>query len=95
VVRGTAPEMTPDLREIIDGVSSALPEVAWDQLVVSFPADDDGLWFFRRPGVSGQEVEIESSTGVCPFYIEADDAEPDWGRTPAETVEKIVALLAA
>jgi hypothetical protein len=50
MVQGSAPEMTPDLREIIDGVQSVLPDVEWAQLSVSWPADDDGTWFSRRQG---------------------------------------------
>jgi hypothetical protein len=94
MVRGTAPNMTPDLRQIIDGVQSVLPDVEWEQLSVSRPADDDGLWFFWRHGLRKEDVRIESSSGSCPFRIETNrDAERRWGSTPAETVEQIVALL--
>lgn len=91
MVRGTAPEMTPDLRQVIDGVESALPDVAWKQLTVKWPADDDGLWFFSR---QGRQVQIESSSGMCPFVIESDqDAERRSGLTPAETIVTVVSLL--
>lgn len=83
--------MTPDLRQIIDGVERALPDVQWKRLPVKWPADDDGLWFFRR---LGYEVQIESSSGLCPFLIENErDDDRRWGSTPAETIEAIVTLL--
>ena len=86
--------MTPDLRQIIDGVQGILPDVEWEQLPVSWPADDDGLWFFWRRGLKEQDVQIESPMGACPFLIETTrDAEARWGVTPAETIEVIVALL--
>jgi hypothetical protein len=86
--------MTPDLRQIIDGVQVAIPDVEWEKLSVTWPADDDGLWFFWRHGHREDDVQIESSSGSCPFLIESyRDAERGWGSTPTETLEKIVALL--
>jgi hypothetical protein len=86
--------MTPDLRQIIDGVRRVLPDVEWEQLTVSWPADDDGLWFFWRQGHKADDVQIESPSGSCPFLIETNrDEERRWGSTPAETIESIVALL--
>jgi hypothetical protein len=86
--------MTPDLRQIIDGVQSVLPDVEWEQLSVSWPADDDGLWFFWRRGFRRDDVQIESSSGYCPFIIETNrDAERRSSSTPAETVKEIVSLL--
>ena len=92
--RGTAPGMTPDLRRIIDGVLADLPDVEWQQLWVSHPADDDGLWFFWRRARRDERVQIESSSGFCPFLIETDrDDERRWGQTPDEVASTIVALL--
>jgi hypothetical protein len=67
VVRGTAPEMTPDLKQIIDGVVAELPDMQREQLAVKFPADD-----FWRHGGRTDQVQIESSTGACPFLIETN-----------------------
>lgn len=51
--------------------------------------DDDGLWFFRRPGVSN-EVQIESPNRMCPFLIEHDmSTDRRTGLTP-EDVAKVV-----
>jgi hypothetical protein len=46
VAKGTAPAMTADLLRIIPGVTDALPDVEWDQLQVTYPAD----WSPRRIG---------------------------------------------
>ncbi len=92
-VKGTAPAATPDLDEVIRLVRLRLPEVAWQQVPVSHAADDDGLWFFWGPTWRG-EVQIESSTGTCPFVVETDKHD---GRrttnTPAETADTVVAWL--
>ena len=94
MVKGTAPKMTPDLQQIIAGVTGALPDVEWEQLQVTYPADDDGLWFFRRQGRRWWDVQIESSSGTCPFWVETNlDNEHRRGQTPDEVVETIVALL--
>jgi hypothetical protein len=86
--------MTPDLRQIIDGVLVLLPDVEWEQLSVTWPGDDDGLWFFWRHRHRSNIVQVESSSGSCPFLIETTwNSDGRWGSTPAETVEKIVALL--
>lgn len=91
---GTAPKMTDDLRQIIDGVLAELPDTEWAQLEVTSPADDDGLWFFWRPEGRFGDVQIESSSGTCPFLIEtAFDDERRHGRTPGEVAACIVTLL--
>jgi uncharacterized caspase-like protein len=58
-----------DIDQIIAKVRTALPHVSIEQLKVAHPgADDDGIWFFSSP--AGIEVQLESSTGNCPFIIE-------------------------
>ncbi len=92
-VKGGAPSTTPDLKSIVWRVQEALPGVKWQQLPVTQPADDDGLWFFllpRRPG----EVSIESSDGTCPFLIETDKHDQRFtANSPGETAEMIVKWL--
>jgi hypothetical protein len=61
-----------DIDRIIERLSIQLPEIQIRQLEVSHPGiDDDGVWFMRLPGRKG-EVQVESSSGSCPFLIEAD-----------------------
>jgi hypothetical protein len=60
--------MARDIEEIRRRLLSAHPQVVVQQLQVSHPADDDGLWFFRATSV---EVQLESSSGNCPFLVES------------------------
>jgi hypothetical protein len=88
-VSGSHQARTPDLDEIIDGVSARLPGVQCQQLPVTHASDDDGLWFFRLPGRDG-EVQIESSNGTCPFLIETDRSRE---RHVGTSVEDVVATV--
>jgi hypothetical protein len=83
-----------DIERIIGVIGEMYPAVEVRQLKVLHPgADDDGLWFFRQPE-SPFEVQLESSSGMCPFLIET-------GETPnrltsnsiAETVQALAVLL--
>jgi hypothetical protein len=92
-VKGTAPSMTPDLASIIKGVRAQLPGVEWEQLQVKWPADDDGLWFFKLPGRK-YEVQIESSFGVCPFLVETGrHGERHVAKTVDDVVDTVVRWL--
>ena len=78
----------------IDKINSELtrehPELIWEQLRVAHPgADDDGLWFFRHPA-SEHEVQLESSTGMCPFLFETT---ANTERVAASTVAEAIALV--
>lgn len=58
----------------IDEIASQLrawrSDVIFEQIRVLHPgADDDGLWFIQLPG-NPEEVQLESSTGACPFLVE-------------------------
>lgn len=61
--------MPRDIDEILRQVKIRHPAVQIAQLQVKFPADDDGLWFFQ---VRGIEIQLESSSGWCPFVLESD-----------------------
>lgn len=66
------------------------PAVRVQQLkVLHREADDDGLWSFDQPQ-SPFQVQIESSTGMCPFLIETDETD---ARFTANTVEAAVQRL--
>jgi hypothetical protein len=78
-----------DVDQIIKRIVSASPDVYVHQLQVSHHgADDDGVWFFTRAQF---EVQIESSTGMCPFLIEADEYP---NRSNAHSIEEALATLA-
>ena len=66
-----------DVDRIIDEVTASLPGVLFEQLRVTHAADDDGMWFFQLP-VDGNEVQIESSTGDCPFLIEHNASDESY-----------------
>jgi hypothetical protein len=67
------------------------PTVKVEQFKVSHPgADDDGLWFFNRPG-SEFVVQIESSPGMCPFLIETDESH---ARLTTKSIDETVEILA-
>ncbi len=85
-VKGSAPSTTSDLEAVIRGVKGHFPNIDWQQLPVTHPGDDDGIWFFKLLG-SRDEVQIESSDGLCPFLIETNRHD---GRQVAETVEEVV-----
>ena len=61
---------------------------------VSHPgADDEGLWFIKVAGRAG-EVQIESSSGTCPFVIESTgSSESHHGRSVYEVVGTVMKLL--
>ena len=84
-----------DIDAVISAVRSSLPDVQVVQMNRTHPADDDGLWWFRLPGIT-RDVQIESSTYDCPFLIEHDDMKASdaiTARSVSETVSTIVSYL--
>lgn len=79
-----------DVDRIIELIHTMYPQVRVEQLKVSHPgSDDDGLWFFDQPE-SPFQVQIESSTGMCPFLIETDEND---ARLTTSSVEETVRTL--
>jgi hypothetical protein len=75
--------------DVLAAVRAAVAGVRVDRLAVTHPADDDNVWFIRRPG-GGEDLQIDSHPGGRPpFTIETDAGGP---RTVA-TVEEAVALI--
>ena len=80
----TEERQPPDVKLIISAVRASLPHVRWTRLWVSHPgADDDGIWWFWLPEQPG-EVQVESSSGACPFDLSTDKHN---GETKAHVVE--------
>ena len=79
-----------DVEKIIELIREISPATEVEQLKVSHPgADDDGLWFFSRPG-RRFEVQIESSNGMCPFLIETNETNERFtANSVQETVQKL------
>ena len=87
--------MPRDIDQIIVRLRVEIPGVEIDQLQVAHPgADDDGLWHVKVPGKAG-EVQMESTSGACPFLIESDfNEETHHGGTVDEVVSVIRSLFA-
>jgi hypothetical protein len=83
-----------DVDEIIRRITGTHPVVKVHQLWVVHPGvDDDGLWFFQQPE-SECHVQIESSTGMCPFLVENDENNERFtAKSIDETVEIVTKLL--
>jgi len=85
-----------DIEAVITEVRSEVPSVLVVQMHQTHPADDDGLWWFRLPGVS-RDIQLESSTYDCPFLVEHDDmrssAEAFRAHSVSEAVSSVVSYL--
>ena len=79
-----------DVDRIIEGVRQMFPEVIVDQLKVTHPADDDGLWYFHLPENPRDDIQIESPYGNCPFLIENMRNDE---RRNGESVEQVVSII--
>jgi hypothetical protein len=71
---GVLAQYARDIDSIINRLSSAHPQVRVEQLRVSHPGDDAGIWFFKVAG-EPNEVQLESFTGMCPFIVGSDTTE--------------------
>ena len=81
-----------DIDAIITQLHLAHPDISAAQLTVLHPGvDDEGLWFFRHP-TTDVEVQLESSTGTCPFLFESSGSTD---RLTAGSVEQAIAFVVA
>jgi hypothetical protein len=82
-----------DIDRIIQVLVGAHPKMQVRRLHVRHPGDDDGLWFFMHPDCEFQ-VQVESSTGMCPVLIETDESDIRiTAISVADTVSKVQELL--
>jgi hypothetical protein len=83
-----------DVDRVIDLVKANLAEVSVVQHHDVWPADDEGVWFFRLPKVQNN-IQIESSTGMCPFFVEHDGmpSPADGGGWNAASVHQAAKLI--
>ena len=79
--------MPRDIEKVIEIVRRRLPSVEVSQMEKRHPGDDDGLWWFRLSTVR-KDIQIESSTGNCPFTVESNDS-----RQLANSVEQVANLI--
>jgi hypothetical protein len=87
-----------DVDQIIDTLRARIPDLSVVQMVKFHPPDDDGLWWFRIPN-ERRDIQIESSTGNCPFIVECTDDKSSndarTGSTPEEVVNMVEQYLAS
>jgi|tagenome__1003787_1003787.scaffolds.fasta_scaffold12761306_1 hypothetical protein len=80
-----------EIDEIIKRVEIRVPNVEVHQLHVSHPgADDDGLWFFNLLGDRQHDIQIESSSGQCPFIVEHSGMRSTSDALTMGSVEEVV-----
>jgi hypothetical protein len=82
--------MAHDIDQIIERLKAEVPGVHVAQVHVNHPAaDDDGLWFVEFPG-RVETVQLESSSGCCPFLIESDFSAE---RLHGYSIEEVVSIV--
>ena len=54
-----------DVDRIIEAVRQAFPDVVVDQLKVTYPADDDGLWYFHLQRSPKMTFKLNLLTGTA------------------------------
>ncbi|MFL5330712.1 MAG: hypothetical protein ACJ8C4_17570 [Gemmataceae bacterium] len=79
--------MGRDIDRVIALVRNRLPSVSVVQWHKKHPGDDDGIWWFRLPGVE-RDIQLESSFGTCPFLVEHDDMQSTAEQWRAQSVEQ-------
>ncbi len=89
---GPADAREHGIAAIIRRVRALIPTVVIVQQRKTHPADDDGLWWFRLPG-SASDIQIESSSGDCPFLVETDGHQDPAARPHAHTVDEATGLI--
>jgi hypothetical protein len=83
-----------DIDQVIAGLRRRHPDLRIEQLRVTHPADDDGIWFFKLPSTE-IEVQLESSTGSCPFLVESSRSpERQHAATIVEAINMVSTVLA-
>lgn len=81
-----------DIDAIIAQLHLTHPDISVAQLIILHPgADDDGLWFFHHPATD-IEVQLESSSGTCPFLFESSGSSD---RLIVSSVEQAVSFIVA
>jgi hypothetical protein len=83
-----------DIDQIIERLKAQIPGVHITQLRVAHPGpDDDGVWFIQT--TDRPRVQIESSSGDCPFLIESDFTSEKFLEGSVEEVVSTVKRLCA
>jgi hypothetical protein len=59
-----------DIDLVIAALKRRHPDLRAEQRPGAYAAVDEGIWFINLPSTSF-EVQLESSTGNCPFLVES------------------------
>ena len=82
--------MKKDIELIREHLLASYPKVKLRQLQVTHSADDDGLWFFALDNGTDLEIQLESTSGMCPFLVETSETSV---RHTANTTQQAVDLI--
>ena len=85
--------MKRDIDKITEALRKKFPDLKVVQMDKVHPADDDGLWWFRLPGIK-KDIQIESPSGNCPFIIESDGDKSSEGARTGHTSEEVIDIVA-
>jgi hypothetical protein len=80
-----------DVDHIIKALKAQIPDLIVVQMHQTHPADDDGLWWFRIPN-EARDIQIESSSGSCPFIVETSDDKSSCARSGG-TIEEVISMV--
>lgn len=82
-----------DIDKIIEQIRQLFPLVKIEQLKVSNPADDDGIWYFWLSENPSDDIQIENASisyGDCPFLIENNRNDE---RLFGNTIEEVIKII--
>lgn len=72
-----------------------MPDARVWQEEKKLPTDDNGIWYFWMPDAERDEIQVENSSGNCPFYCETFRVHKQHKmETVGETVELVCEHLA-
>jgi hypothetical protein len=83
-----------DIEQIIRQMRAICPEVTVAQLLKVYPgSEDSSLWFFSQPR-KYIKVQLKSSNGMCPFFIETSKRNSQFkAQSTAQAVDLLCRLL--
>ena len=85
--------MNRDIDRLIEKLKVRFGGLIVQQLTVSRPTDDDGVWWISLPN-SEDDVQVASSTGDCPLFVCCGRfLSPAQYGVEVETVDRAVDLI--
>ena len=82
-----------DIDQVVAALRRRHPDVLVEQRLGAYAAVDDSIWFINLPSTSF-EVQLESSTGNCPFLVESSlNPERLHAATIGETINMVSTML--